>query len=505
MNRIVLLTAAVIVMLANAASAGEKYALLVGVTEYEHPKFKTLKYAENDVAELSKVLTTGGFKITQLSEGAKDDKLKPKRANIVRELDAILAKCTKRDMILVAFSGHGMQPAGSKENFFCPSDARAHDLKTLIGMAELYEKLDQSTAETKLVVIDACRDDPVAGKGITKVPLPPEGIAVLLSCSPGEQAYESNERKHGIFFYWLLDGLRGKARNDENNITFGQLAEYVQRKVARNVPNMVGEGAKQSPNLVANISGESPLLVKVDKLPALTDDAKEPIAGDATSKNIPPSDSGNSGVKNPPAAADNGKPTGRRLLGNWGAMNETVHFNADGTVILSIAPLYLKGVFTCENGVLDINFPDINWDVRIALEFADVQKTRLNCTVVSANIPNFKIGHQFGWQRVNQAPPQAPPTRQELVATWVHQQLGTTYTMNADHTFVVRFNGQQMTGRYRYGGNVLVVAYDGTNEMSIGIMTWTDMQKNAIRSTIVWTNVQGGNPPGTSSDFTRMR
>src|SRR5262249_18476006 len=150
---------------------------------------------------------------------------------------------------------------------------------------------------------------------ITKVPLPPEGVGVLLSCSPGEQAYESKDLQHGVFFYWLLDGLKGKARNDENAITFGQLAEYVQRKVSRNVPNMVGEGAKQSPNLVVNISGESPMLVKADKLPPLTVSRKEPIRGDTSAKNIPP--------------AEDGKPNARELVGNWGAMNETVHFNAD--------------------------------------------------------------------------------------------------------------------------------------------------------------------------------
>src|SRR5579871_5686399 len=206
-----------------------KYAVLVGVNEYDHPRFRPLKFAENDVSELGQKLRTGGFRVIQLSQsvGGKDARLKPSRANILRELDGVLNAATKHDMVLVALSGHGLQPSGSKENFFCPADARAQDLSTLIGMSDLYERLDKSAAKVKLVLADACRDDPVSGKGITKVPLPPEGVGVLLSCSPGEQAYESKQFSHGVFYYFVLDALKNrKAMNDDGKITFGLLAEY---------------------------------------------------------------------------------------------------------------------------------------------------------------------------------------------------------------------------------------------------------------------------------------
>src|SRR5579871_5112173 len=239
-----------------------KYAVLVGVNEYDHPRFRPLKFAENDVSELGQKLRTGGFRVIQLSQsvGGKDARLKPNKANILRELDAVLNAATKHDMVLVALSGHGLQPSGSKENFFCPADARPQDLDTLIGMADLYDRLDKSAAEVKLLLADACRDDPVAGKGITTVPLPPPGVGVLLSCSPGEQAYEHKSFRHGVFFHFLLEGLNSRG-NDDGEITFGQLAEYVQRKVARTVPKLIGDGATQSPNLVANISGPSPVLL----------------------------------------------------------------------------------------------------------------------------------------------------------------------------------------------------------------------------------------------------
>src|SRR5262245_15101462 len=39
-----------------AQAQSKKYALLVGVTEYDHPEVRSLKYTENDVVELSKIL-----------------------------------------------------------------------------------------------------------------------------------------------------------------------------------------------------------------------------------------------------------------------------------------------------------------------------------------------------------------------------------------------------------------------------------------------------------------
>jgi hypothetical protein len=467
-----------------ADPSGVKYAIVIGVGEYEHPRFRPLKFAENDVAELGQTLEAGGFRVTQLSDtpGARDARLKPNRGNILRELDRVLAACTKRDLVLIALSGHGLQPSGSKENFFCPADARAQDLATLIGMSDLYERLDRSAAEVKLILADACRDDPVAGKGITKVPLPPEGVGVLLSCSPGEQAYESKEFKHGVFYYFLLDGLKNrKAMNDEKKITFGLLAEYVQRRVARTVPTMIGDGAKQSPNLVVNISGESPVLLTPEvnsRKPA-----PDPI---------------------PAPSPASGKPAAAQLVGSWAANNEAIFFHNDRSVVLTMGPMYLKGVFSCDNGILDMSFTDINWDLRINVDWMEGQNRKVLGQVLETNMPGFKIGHRFGWQRTGQAEPPPPPTRQELLGSWAGD--GVVYTMNPDHSFIVQFNGGQMRGRYAYGGNLLLVKYIDMNWLSTGVIAWADpMTRTTIRSTVLFSTIPNAPPAGTRIDFRRVR
>ena len=40
--------------------------------------------------------------------------------------------------MLVAFSGHGVQPHEEKGSYFCPLDAEVTNLKTLIPLAEMY-------------------------------------------------------------------------------------------------------------------------------------------------------------------------------------------------------------------------------------------------------------------------------------------------------------------------------------------------------------------------------
>ena len=37
----------------------------------------------------------------------------------------------------------------------------------------------------------------------------PEGIVALFSCSEREKSWESPELKHGVFFYYFLEGWRG--------------------------------------------------------------------------------------------------------------------------------------------------------------------------------------------------------------------------------------------------------------------------------------------------------
>ncbi len=267
------LAVALPLLLAQPAAA-RRYAVLVGVQDYDHSRLNTLDYVVNDVVELAELLRRHGYEVTLLRSRAEDARLVPTLGNIQARLAEVLEKCRRQDTVLVALAGHGLQfekerPTDAEDAFFCPQDARPlpNRRETLLSLAALYKQLDDSGAGVKLLLVDACRDDPTVPRGTRRgvdgstAPRPPRGVAALFSCSAGESAYESPRLKHGVFFHYVLEGLRGKAAA-EGEVTWDSLQMYVRRRVSRDIGELIGGGVRQTPALNAGeLAGEPPVLL----------------------------------------------------------------------------------------------------------------------------------------------------------------------------------------------------------------------------------------------------
>jgi formylglycine-generating enzyme required for sulfatase activity len=285
--RLVVLSA--VVVLAGFAVAGwtqdsngKRYALLVGVREYDHAKLPPLKYTENDVEELARVLKQAGYHevfLLTTTRGEKTAASKPTAANIRKKLKGLLDKVTRRDVVLIGLAGHGVQYTvkvdgkDRDESFFCPSDARLRDTndlkelaKTMLSLRELFKELDDSGAGAKLLLVDACRNDASESRNIKLEALarPASGTAAMFSCKSGERAWESPKlgKGHGVFFYHVIEGLKGEAKDDDGTVTWDDLTRYVRRRVVRQVPLLIGGGARQTPHLMANVEGD-PVLISL--------------------------------------------------------------------------------------------------------------------------------------------------------------------------------------------------------------------------------------------------
>ena len=55
--------------------------------------------------------------------------------------------------------------------------------------------------------------------------------------------------------------LKSEAKNKKGEVTWTALAEHVIDKVTEEVPKLIGDGAKQTPQEIKNIEGRSPLLI----------------------------------------------------------------------------------------------------------------------------------------------------------------------------------------------------------------------------------------------------
>jgi formylglycine-generating enzyme required for sulfatase activity len=257
--------AAALPLAGQPSSTGRKYALLVGVRIYNKDELKNLKYTENDVNDLADILLKNNYQVKVLTytAGNEDFNLMPTAQNIRTHLKAIMDGRKEGDTILLAFSGHGIQFKADRQHYFCPSDTRLGDPKTLISLTDLYKDLEKCQAGTKLLLIDACRDDPeaeLAKFGVSPLKdnrpqtvRPPGGVAALFSCSEGQQSYESDEVKHGVFFHFIIEGLKGKAAN-RDQITLLDLVNYTQQEVPDYVKNKVSARVRQNPNLVGDLN-----------------------------------------------------------------------------------------------------------------------------------------------------------------------------------------------------------------------------------------------------------
>ena len=165
---------------AQEQTAGRKFAFLVGVVKYNHAKLRNLEFAEADVEELAGVLRKQGFQEVLVLTGhtAPIIRASSRQAeNVLARLREFLskAKLGKDDLVLVGLAGHGIQPLGSDESYFCPFDANPTMVTpkagqppvptepgTLVPITRVLKILDDSGVGEKLLLVDACRNDPEA-------------------------------------------------------------------------------------------------------------------------------------------------------------------------------------------------------------------------------------------------------------------------------------------------------------------------------------------------------
>ena len=281
-------------------AVGKKYAVLVGVNAYRHKKLDDLRFAERDVTELGKELTRQGFEVTVLT-GSGAGRAEATRANVEATVARVLRGVTKRDVVLVALSGHGMQfkPAGkpAEEPFFCPVDAVPLDPARLVAVNGLLKQLDDAGAGTNLVLIDACRDDPdpdKGGRGIdgSRALAIAEGTAVFLACGRRQRARETDKTPaggHGVFVHAVLDGLRGGAARD-GLVTWDGLVDHVKRRTAADMASWfpdVAAADRQKPQAISNLA-DSVVLAAIVTPVAKTPVPPSKTPGATAKSNEPP-------------------------------------------------------------------------------------------------------------------------------------------------------------------------------------------------------------------------
>ena len=274
---------------------GKRYALVIGVKSYRPGQpLPDLAFTENDANELAKVLTVGGYQVTLMTQtvGRNEGKevYAPLSDYIRDQLDAMLGNpfLKQEDIVLIALAGHGVQydhVDGEKKTtkyFFCPADAdiakvtSANDItdrSRVLDLQELYTALSTCKAGGKLLLVDACRNDPtkpsvsrsLASATLPPLPPPPGGTAAFFSCSANQRALECQKLKHGVFFHHVIEALRGDAdagtakRPADGKVTLAELSEHVSVSTYDYV-RLQFRGSKQAPELKGEFRLSIPII-----------------------------------------------------------------------------------------------------------------------------------------------------------------------------------------------------------------------------------------------------
>jgi len=190
-------------------AASKKEALLIANGNYRH--FPGLANPLPDAEKLGEVLKSLGFRVRIVRNGSREDMLDGIKEfeNSVRGTQAIA---------FFHYGGHGVQVGG--KNYLLPADADIPDERRVatraVELDEVMGALEAANAKANVVVIDACRNNPlptVAGRdslrGLSVVGTKPKNSIIIYAAEAGSVAVD------GLFTPIFASALSTKGRTIE--------------------------------------------------------------------------------------------------------------------------------------------------------------------------------------------------------------------------------------------------------------------------------------------------
>ena len=176
----------------------KKAAILFGINQYSSCP---LKNAVNDAMALSSKLEELGFD-SQIVLDADSGTME-------RELNAFSQNLGGASVGLFFFAGHAVQIENI--NYLMATDTNSFDESsckyTSYCLNRVIELFDKSGVSTKIIILDACRNNPFTMRGVAYRGLAPtyapKGTIIAYSTSPGQEASDGNDN-HGVYTGALL-------------------------------------------------------------------------------------------------------------------------------------------------------------------------------------------------------------------------------------------------------------------------------------------------------------
>lgn len=212
-----LIVAAVSLGITLSGISADRVALVIGVDNYDAGELPDLDGAIRDAEMMAETLKklTPAFEVQLLKDPTMDD--------VFNAIDIFKGEAKRSDCVLFFFAGHGIEYHG--ENFLLTNDTNISDniettvestkrrlRRTALSLNEVIDEMDLTEAALKLLVLDACRNNPIELKdgaktralgrtrGLAKVTAP---LGMLVSYS-ADAGHEAND---GLFTEVLTKNL----------------------------------------------------------------------------------------------------------------------------------------------------------------------------------------------------------------------------------------------------------------------------------------------------------
>lgn len=181
----------VALLLPTAALSAARVALIVGNGAYQHAP--ALINPANDAALIAASLETIGFKVIRLTDAG--------RQQLLGAMSEFGREARGADIALFFYAGHGLEVAG--RNWVLPVDADIQASSDLPAAAvrvdDILESMELSEARVRLVILDACRNNPLprsltraASRGLARIDASAAGTMIVFSAAPGEVALDGS-------------------------------------------------------------------------------------------------------------------------------------------------------------------------------------------------------------------------------------------------------------------------------------------------------------------------
>ena len=227
----------VLTLLLPVMAQAKRLAFVVGIDGYVNlGAGAQLKRAVNDARAVTRSLRALSFDVTPLHNAS--------RSGFNAAWQQFLGSIEPGDEIVFSFSGHGVEIEW--ENFLVPSDiakigfdSREQIKRESLSVSDLLLDLHSRKPRVSLIVLDACRDHPLAPPGWRSVEKSvalveideSHGTFIMYSAGPGERALDrlsgnDPDPVNSVYMRKLLPLLR------KRGLPLTGIAKQVQRKVS---------------------------------------------------------------------------------------------------------------------------------------------------------------------------------------------------------------------------------------------------------------------------------